>query len=85
MTNMNRSLDRIAHDIDRFGIGAVEADVAGVVDRARTAGVSSIALSVLADRAEPEIARGRAFSIVAMALAGQRVPWSSTGLAAAAG
>jgi hypothetical protein len=62
-------LDRIARDIDAFGIAATEDGVGDVVERGRTAGVNPVLLSVLSDVAQPEIARARAFGMVAGALA----------------
>jgi hypothetical protein len=68
MGTIDRYLYRIADDIDRDGIAAVEADVASVVRRARDVEIDGIALDVLADRAEPSVARSRAFGIVATRL-----------------
>ena len=68
MGTIDRYLYRIADDIDREGIAAVEADVASVVRRARDVQIAGVALDVLADRAEPAIARARAFGIVATRL-----------------
>lgn len=70
MNSKDRYLERIAFDIDRFGIGAVEFTLAGVVDRARSAGVSPVLVSVLDDPSEPEIARARAFGMIATRMAG---------------
>ena len=67
----DRSLERIAFDIDRFGINAVEFALDGVVDRARSADVSPVLVSVLADPSEPEIARARAFGMIATRVAGR--------------
>ncbi len=68
MDILGRTLDTLAADIDRFGLGAVEAEVTALVERAHDAGIRSIALDVLTDRTEPEIARERAFSLVAAQL-----------------
>lgn len=69
MNANDRYLEDIAADFDSYGIAAVEAALAAVVDRARRAGISPVLLSVLADPTEPEIARARAFGIIATRLA----------------
>lgn len=68
MDILGHTLDHLAADIDRFGLGAVEAEVTVLAEQARDAGVSPIALAVLTDRSEPEIARERAFGLVAAQL-----------------
>jgi hypothetical protein len=68
MSINDRYLYRIADDIDRHGMGAVECDVEAIVDHAHRAGITGAALSVLSDTREPEIARARAFGIVATRL-----------------
>lgn len=69
MSISHRDLDRIARDIDAHGLAAVECDVATIVDDARRVGVGGAALDVLGDVTAPEIARLRAFGLVAMRLA----------------
>ena len=64
-----QDLARIASNIDTHGIGANEAAVAMVVDRAWNASVDPVLLSVLSDVTQPEIARDRAFGMIATALA----------------
>ncbi len=64
MNTNDRYLHRIAADIDQHGMAAVESDVSMIVDSARRAHIRPIAVSVLADRTEPEIARARAFGLV---------------------
>lgn len=61
-------LDRIARDIDVHGLAAVACDVATIVDHARRLGVGGAALDVLGDLAAPDVARMRAFGLVAMRL-----------------
>lgn len=68
MDFLGRTLDSLAADIDRFGLGAVEGEVTALVERAHDVGISSIALDLLTDRREPEIARERAFGLVAAQL-----------------
>lgn len=68
MSINDRYLYRIADDIDRHGMGAVECDVEAIVDHAHRAGITGAALSVLSDTREPEIARARAFGVVATRL-----------------
>lgn len=62
-------LARIARNIDAHGIGVNETAVAMVVHRASIAGVDPVLLSVLSDVTQPEIARDRAFGMIATALA----------------
>lgn len=57
-------LHRIAVDIDRYGASAVESDIALILDLADEAGVTSPAVSVLADESAPEVVRTRALDIV---------------------
>jgi hypothetical protein len=64
-----QDLARLARSIDMHGIAANEAAVAMVVDRAWIAGVDPVLLSVLSDVTQPEIARERAFGMIATALA----------------
>jgi hypothetical protein len=64
-----QTLARIASSIDTHGISANETAVAMVVHRASTAGVEPVLLSVLSDVTQPEIARDRAFGMIATALA----------------
>jgi hypothetical protein len=68
MDILDRTLDGLAADIDRFGLGAVEAEVTALAEQARAAGISPIVLAVLTDRSESEIARERAFGLVAAQL-----------------
>ncbi len=68
MDFLGRTLDSLAAAIDRCGLGAVEAEVTALAQWAHDAGVRSIALDVLTDRSEPQIARERAFGLVAAQL-----------------
>lgn len=70
MTATERPLRQIAADIDRFGVGAMETAIAAIAVRARQADICPIVVQVLADPTEPDIARARAFGIVATHLAG---------------
>jgi hypothetical protein len=69
MDILDRTLAGLAADIDRFGLGAVEAEVTALAERAKDAGIDTIAVTVLADRDEPRVVRERAFGLVAMQLA----------------
>ena len=69
MTTHTQDLARIASNIDTHGIDANETAVSMVVDRAWIAGVDPVLLSVLSDVTQPEIARDRAFGMIATALA----------------
>lgn len=64
-----RELNRLAGAIDADGIGAHEQAVTTVLSLARGAGVCAVVVDVLADRAEPAVARERAFGRVAVELA----------------
>lgn len=57
-------LDRIAVDIDRYGIAVVESDIATILDVAHDAGVTSPALDVLADCTANDVVRTRALAVV---------------------
>jgi hypothetical protein len=69
MRTYTHHLHRIASDIDSYGVAANEAAIANVVDDAQAAGVCPVLLTVLSDPTEPEVARARAFGMVATALA----------------
>jgi hypothetical protein len=62
-------LSQLGWDLASDGFVGREAAVRQVVRSARSAGVSSIAAGVLSDPQEPEVARMRAFGLVAAALA----------------
>lgn len=64
-----RDLERVAAHIDRHGMPAVDAAIAAIVEHARHNGANPVLVSVLADPAEPEIARARAFGMLAMHMA----------------
>jgi hypothetical protein len=55
--------------VDNDGIGAHEDSARAVVDAARSRGLGSILIEILADRREPSVARQRAFGRLALALA----------------
>ena len=69
MSINDRYLDRIARDIDAHGLAAVECDVATIVDHARHVGADGAAVDVLADLTASDVARMRAFGLVAVRLA----------------
>src|SRR5690606_8408078 len=62
------ALDAMAWRIAEEGIAAHEPSLAALVAAARTAGIAHTALDVLADTGAPEVARQRAFGLVASAL-----------------
>jgi hypothetical protein len=68
MSTVPFDLEQLAVDLDRRGFAAAEAAVGQVVRLARTSGVGGAAVGVLADVTAPEVARMRAFGIVAAAL-----------------
>ena len=61
-------LEQLGADLDRGGFAGRESALRQVVHLARTYGVGGAAVGVLADESAPEVARLRAFGIVAMAL-----------------
>ena len=65
-----RSLDleQLAFDLDRSGFPGREPVIRQMVHLARMYNVGGAAVGVLADETEPEVARMRAFGIVATAL-----------------
>lgn len=62
-------LARLADMIDQDGMAAITEAIPQLVDRGLSAGVSPTVLFVLADPAEPEVARARAFGMLATSLA----------------
>ena len=72
---MESDLTDLAWALESDGIRGHEVSIRQVVRSARAAGVSSVAVDILADPSEPEVARLRAFGQVASALAasGDRV------------
>jgi hypothetical protein len=62
-------LDALAWEIEDGGIAGRELAVRRVVRAAQALGVSPTLVAVLADPAEPEVARLRAFGCIATALA----------------
>ncbi len=62
----------LAWALESDGIAGHEVSIRQVVRRARAAGMSSVAVDILADPSEPEVARLRAFGQVAAALAASR-------------
>lgn len=66
-------LDRIGTIIDRDGLGAVPDHLLHDLARdAKSAGVRTVAASVLVDPADPIVARERAFAVLACGLIGAR-------------
>jgi class 3 adenylate cyclase len=64
-----RDLESVAAHIDRHGMAAVDSAIAALVEHARHIGANPVLVSVLADPDEPEIARARAFGMLAMHVA----------------
>jgi hypothetical protein len=62
------NLEQLAFDLDRSGFAGREPVIRQVVHLARMYNVGGAAVGVLADQTEPEVARMRAFGIVATAL-----------------
>ena len=61
-------LEQLAFDLDERGFAGLEAAVGQVVHLAKSYGVGGAAVGVLADTAAADVARLRAFGIVAAAL-----------------
>jgi hypothetical protein len=61
-------LEQLAFDLDERGFAGQEAAVGQVIQLAKTYGVGGAAVVVLADAAAADVARMRAFGIVAAAL-----------------
>ena len=68
MSTVAFDLEQLAFDLDRGGFTEREAIVRQVVHLARTYDVGGAAVAVLADQSAPEVARMRAFGLVATAL-----------------
>lgn len=62
-------LDRLARHIDAEGFGGVEQDIRRLAGDANAAGVNAVLLAVLTDDRAPQVARARAFGMVAGAIA----------------
>jgi hypothetical protein len=58
-------LHELASELDRSGVAGSELAIRRMVREARTAGVASPALDVLADLNAPDVVRLRAFGLVA--------------------
>jgi hypothetical protein len=68
MSAISFDLEQLAFDLDARGFAGHEAAVGEVVHLAKTYGVGSAAVGVLADTTAADVARMRAFGIVAAAL-----------------
>jgi hypothetical protein len=65
----NRWMAAVGQRVDRYGLTDCAFDVDNLVGVARQQGIASVAVDVLADPAEPDPARLRAFAVVVSALA----------------
>jgi hypothetical protein len=72
MNTQNPHLDALGHAIALDGFGPHEAEVASIVELGFNAGLSRVLLGVVADPAEPEVARTRALGRVLVALGRSR-------------
>lgn len=61
-------LHQLAWELDAHGFAGRDAAVRNVVRSARVAGLSPVLIAVLAEPAEPEVARMRAFGTIAAQL-----------------
>ena len=68
MTKHPCDIDDLAHALAHHGPQAVEASLAAVASAARARGCSATLADVLADPAQPAVARQRAFGLLAVAL-----------------
>jgi hypothetical protein len=73
-----RDLERVAAHIDRHGMAAVDTAIADIVQAASHTGANPVLVSVLADPAQPGVARARAFGMLAMHLARHGHPVAPT-------
>lgn len=62
-------LSQLAWDLDSHGFAGRDAAVRYVERSARVAGLSPVVIAVFAGSAEPEVARMRAFGVIAAGLA----------------
>jgi uridine phosphorylase len=62
-------IERVAWRLEQRGIAGMERELHAVATAARRAGIRPVATAVLDDRHAPEVARIRAFGLVAVALA----------------
>jgi hypothetical protein len=69
MNIVSARLDQLAHRIDAEGFGDVEHDIHRLAGDANAAGVNAVLLAVLTDDRAPQVARARAFGMVAGAVA----------------
>ena len=69
MSISDREIERLAWHIELHGLAGHDEAIRNVVQRAHTAGASPVLAGVLADRNEPEVARIRAFGLVALQIA----------------
>ena len=70
--DIERDMDRLAWHIELHGLVGKEEALRNVVQLARTSGASRLLADVLADRTEPEVARIRAFGLLALQIAARR-------------
>ena len=68
MSTVAFDLEQLGVDLDRSGFASRESAIRQLVHLARAYGVGGAAVGVLADPFAPEVARMRAFSVVAAAL-----------------
>lgn len=63
-----KNLDTLAHDIATFGIDHYEDEVLAFADSAYRRGIAPVLVGILADQANPPVARERAFARLAAAV-----------------
>ena len=68
MSTVSFDLEQLAFDLERSGFAGRDPVIRQVVHLARMYNASGVATGVLADQTAPEVARLRAFGIVACAL-----------------
>ena len=68
MSIVSLDLEQLAFDLDRSGFAGRESLVRQLIHVARSSHLGGAAVAVLADQAAPEVARLRAFGLVATAL-----------------
>jgi len=77
-------VDRLAGDLDRYGVTAVAPELDDLARRAHALGVAAPSLQVLADTTAPDVVRARAFGHVVRHLSHLGMPSSADALVAVA-
>lgn len=74
MTNITEQLDRITTHVERYGIDRSERQLRMLAALAQTYHVLPAIVSLLTDRAAPDVVRSRAFSRIVVGLRAAPLP-----------